>query len=74
MPLFEYACAKCDRQFEVLVFGAKPKVKCPACGGGRVRKLPSVFGLKSGSTFVSSVGGGKACCAAGGCGSCAATG
>ena len=49
MPLYEYACSRCENRFELLVFatasGRAKKVACPSCGGARVKKLPSVFGV-----------------------------
>ncbi len=41
MPLFEYACRKCDHNFEALVFDGD-KVECPECHGTRLEKLISV--------------------------------
>jgi putative FmdB family regulatory protein len=32
MPLYEYACRKCDETFEALVFGDEA-VECPRCHG-----------------------------------------
>ena len=63
MPIFEYVCQRCHHQFEELVFGENPKVKCPKCHKSRVTRQLSVFGFKSGSSFVGS--GSK-----GGCGPC----
>lgn len=63
MPIFEYICEKCHHKFEELVMGSDPKVSCPNCRSSRVAKQFSVFGFKSGATFVGS--GPK-----GGCGPC----
>ncbi len=41
MPLFEYACQKCDHTFEALVFG-DDSVECPECHSAKLRKLLSV--------------------------------
>jgi putative FmdB family regulatory protein len=41
MPLYEYACPSCDRNFELLVrFGENPP--CPECGSMRLEKQLSV--------------------------------
>ncbi len=41
MPLYEYACPSCDRNFELLVrFGENPP--CPECGSTRLEKQLSV--------------------------------
>ena len=67
MPIYEYHCLRCGGEFERLVFG-QPTVECPGCRSLDVARDLSVFGWKSGSTFVSSGGGcGTGCgCAAGG--------
>jgi putative FmdB family regulatory protein len=41
MPLFEYACPSCHRDFELLIRGSEAPV-CPTCGSERVEKLLSV--------------------------------
>lgn len=41
MPLYEYACRKCEHTFEVLVFDGET-VECPECHGRRLERLPSV--------------------------------
>ena len=38
MPLFEYQCRECARQFETLVRGSEP-VECPQCGSRTLEKL-----------------------------------
>ena len=42
MPLFEYACRECDRQFEVLV-RASDTPECPSCHGSSLERQLSVF-------------------------------
>ena len=40
MPLYEYRCAKCGKTFEkIQKFSAKPRAKCPECGGAGKRQL-----------------------------------
>lgn len=41
MPLFEYMCAACAKDFELLVRGSEQPA-CPRCGGTRLEKLLSV--------------------------------
>jgi putative FmdB family regulatory protein len=41
MPLFEYACRKCEHNFEALVFGDE-KVACSECRSERLERLLSV--------------------------------
>ena len=42
MPLFEYACRACDREFETLV-RASEVPECPSCGGTDLERRLSVF-------------------------------
>jgi len=54
MPIYEYRCLECGEKFEKLVRSInnpEPEIKCPKCGGRKVEKLLSSFGLRiSGST------------------------
>jgi putative FmdB family regulatory protein len=43
MPLYEYACQKCEHEFEALVHGDE-KVECPKCESTKLRKLLSTPG------------------------------
>jgi putative FmdB family regulatory protein len=43
MPLYEYACRKCEHTFEELVFNGEA-VECPECHGRKVERLLSVPG------------------------------
>jgi putative FmdB family regulatory protein len=44
MPIFEYTCAGCSREFEAIVHaGTRPT--CPDCGGTRLDKRLSVFAV-----------------------------
>jgi len=54
MPIYEFHCQKCGRDFEELVRGQNPKVVCPHCGGRKCRKLMSA------SSFISKGGDGLA--------------
>lgn len=42
MPIFEYICRECERQFEVIVQGKKT-VECPSCKGRKLERQLSVF-------------------------------
>lgn len=41
MPLYEYACRKCQHTFEALVFDGEP-VECPECRSVRLERLVSM--------------------------------
>ncbi|MFN8710651.1 MAG: FmdB family zinc ribbon protein [Phycisphaerae bacterium] len=41
MPLFEFHCDACEREFELLV-SLKEKPVCPDCGSARLERLMSV--------------------------------
>ncbi len=41
MPLYEYACKKCNHEFEALVFPGE-EAECPECRGHTLERLLSV--------------------------------
>ena len=63
MPIFEYTCRDCDKNFEELVSGANETVCCPFCHSTNIERRLSVFAASasSGSTGPA--------CSTGGCGS-----
>lgn len=55
MPLYEYACQKCEHTFEALIF-AGDKPACPQCESENLERLLSVPGrpkVNSGSLPMS---------------------
>ena len=69
MPIYEYHCEKCQKDFECLVFGSETP-ECPGCCSTDVCRLMSACG------FVSKGGGGqttKTAAADSGCSGCSAT-
>ena len=79
MPIYEYTCNECRKQFEELIFKEGQAVGCPACGSDRTQKLMSTcrtrFGGGNGAADVGSSrssgsGGGCAGCSGGNCSSC----
>ncbi len=73
MPIYEFCCNKCGEEFEELVMGSNPEIKCPKCGSTDVTKKMSSFAFKSGYKFVPSGGkGGGSCsgCTSTNCSSC----
>ncbi len=55
MPLYEYACEKCDREFELLIRSANDDAACPECGTTKIRKLLSVPAAHTASSASLSV-------------------
>jgi len=71
MPIYEYQCRKCSKDFEMLVRESSP-AKCPECGGTDLHKKLSTFAAIT--TSASSAGdipaGCQGCGVPGGPGSC----
>jgi putative FmdB family regulatory protein len=76
MPIYEYVCAHCRRQFEKLVRRFGEEVVCPSCASASVDKQLSVFAVASSAPSPSFEGCGAGACGAGpgacGGGACAA--
>ena len=53
MPLYEYRCPSCDRQFELLIRGGAVPA-CPTCGSTTVEKILSMFAVSSEGTQLRS--------------------
>ena len=57
MPIYEYHCEGCEKEFEELVRMGTPdeEIVCPSCGERRSRRLLSMFAGRSasGSTGIS---------------------
>ena len=69
MPIYEYRCRRCDKEFEKYVHGPTTSVACPSCDGSDVMRKLSVFGLRSEGAMPSTMAaGGGGCCGGGGCG------
>jgi len=49
MPIFEYQCASCGKEFEILVRSSSPAPACPDCRGTELRKKLSAFATITGS-------------------------
>ena len=71
MPIYEYRCEHCKKEFEELVLGSSYEVNCPECKSGDVEKLLSTFSFKNDGNYSSSVGSsGCGTCSSSNCGSC----
>ena len=68
MPIYEYRCNQCEREFEKYVQGAQTRVGCPACTSERVTRRLSVVGIRSTGGSVAAApslsggGGGRSGC------------
>jgi putative FmdB family regulatory protein len=66
VPLYEYVCQKCSKQFEELVFG-KQKVVCPACQSPKVERILSAVSIgRAESPSASGPSPCDSCCGRGG--------
>lgn len=74
MPIYEYKCNKCNKEFEYIVFGSDNEIECPECSGKEVERVLSACSFKSGGSYSapSSGGGGSSCsgCSSTNCSSC----
>lgn len=50
MPIFEYNCNACGRDFEKLVRQSDPAPVCPACAGTQLTKKLSTFAAVTGGS------------------------
>jgi putative FmdB family regulatory protein len=57
VPLYDYACRQCGREFEVLVrTGHGSELRCPDCQATDVERLLSNFAVSSAATRKASFG------------------
>jgi putative FmdB family regulatory protein len=71
MPLYEFRCERCNKDFEELVPSGTQVWPCPDCGGTEVYRIASVAAFSAGgkmTTTASSSSCGS--CSSGSCGSC----
>ena len=64
MPLLQYRCPKCGKQFEELVKKYTDEVKCPDCGSGAERSFCGEMYTATGKQAKKCSGNCKTC---GGC-------
>jgi putative FmdB family regulatory protein len=71
MPIYEYCCNKCQKDFELLIRNNSQDQLCPSCGTKDVEKKFSVFGFQSkGRGMVTSSGSSCGGCSSHNCGGC----
>ncbi len=72
MPIYEYKCQDCGKQFESIrpMSEADKKIECVKCKSRNTQRQLSVFNARSGGQAVA--GSGPSCggCSGGDCGSC----
>lgn len=51
MPVYEYHCDKCGKDFDLFVRSAsqRSEPECPRCGSAKVKKAVSLFGVAGAS-------------------------
>lgn len=79
MPIYEYCCTDCGKEFEEVVLG-EATVACPHCGSTKVTKLlscshfrtggPIVTGSPSANAITTRGKSGCASCSGGSCSTC----
>jgi putative FmdB family regulatory protein len=52
MPIFEYECTSCGKEFELLVRNSSLPPECPGCNGTELRKKLSAFATITGAGSV----------------------
>jgi len=61
VPIYEYKCIDCEKQFETLVLNPEDTVMCETCNGSNLEKQFSPFGIKSEGGLDSSDSPGAGC-------------
>ncbi len=71
MPIYEYRCLDCKKNFEALIIRSDDKVPCPHCNGDNLKRLMSACSFKSDGEFTSPASSsGCATCSSTNCSSC----
>ena len=70
MPIYEYHCNKCDKNFEELVLSQSEKICCPNCKSSKVERLLSGFSFKCSGNFSGTGGSSCSGCSSTNCSSC----
>lgn len=74
MPIYEYTCQACNKQFSArrAMKDADAAIPCPDCGAEKAKRGLSKFFAKNSSGSLSGAGGDSSCssCSSSSCGSC----
>ncbi|RUM92059.1 MAG: zinc ribbon domain-containing protein [Thermodesulfatator sp.] len=70
MPIYEFICNKCKKNFEDFVLSSQKikEVKCPSCGSDDIQKQFSMFSCRSSSSLGGFSSGMSSPATPGGCG------
>ncbi len=72
MPLYEFRCEDCQKDFEELVRTGTETMPCPTCGGEHVHRLISRVAFSSGGKMTTTASSSSNCsgCSSGSCSGC----
>ncbi|MBF0528279.1 MAG: zinc ribbon domain-containing protein [Deltaproteobacteria bacterium] len=71
MPIYEFCCGQCGKEFEEIVRSSTEKVTCPGCQSQEVQKQMSKVSFKSSGKFTgSSSSSSCSSCGGGSCSTC----
>lgn len=74
MPIYEYVCLDCKKEFEIIrpISQAEASLVCIACGGDRLKRKLALVTARSGEHTVSDASGAATCgsCSGGSCSTC----
>ena len=70
MPIYEYLCNRCEKEFEKLVLSSSEKIVCPHCKSKKVNRMMSAFAFSSGGKFKSTASSSCGSCSSSNCSSC----
>ena len=74
MPIFEFQCASCGKEFEELILGSASRPACPTCGSPECDKVLSSFRMGRGSGTLGNLSlDSSPSSSSSSCGGCAAT-
>ena len=75
MPIYEYHCDKCGKQFEVVTMSMSEKANavCPKCKSKKTSKMMSKFGRGKYASLDSGSSGSTGAASSSGCASCSSS-